>query len=150
VTNVFRRFGVLMKLHSNQDRNFESRIMQVLERLRVSKTGTPLHPQADGMVECYVKGSRSMSFTNTRRRSMILRQAKEGISSNTLTGFSSRRRKPATILGGCSVLRTKTIMSSTFSRAGALSSTNGDPERGQEGAGPTLSQLILEQADGIE
>ena len=46
-----------MELHSDQGRNFESRLMQeVLERLRVSKTRTtPLHPQSDGMVECYVK-----------------------------------------------------------------------------------------------
>jgi len=57
VTNFFCRFGVPMKLHSDQGRNFKSRLMQeVLERLRVNKTRmTPLHPQSDGMVERYVK-----------------------------------------------------------------------------------------------
>jgi hypothetical protein len=67
VTNAIRHFGVPMELHNNQGRNFESRIMQEApERLRVSKTGTLLHPQSDGMVERYVKRSRSTSFTNTR------------------------------------------------------------------------------------
>jgi transposase InsO family protein len=57
VTNFFCRFGVPMVLHSDQRRNFESRIMQeVLERLGVNKTRTtPLHPQSDGMVERYMK-----------------------------------------------------------------------------------------------
>jgi len=44
-----------MELHSNQEWNFESRLMlEVLEWLGVSRT-TPLHPQSDGMVECYMK-----------------------------------------------------------------------------------------------
>jgi hypothetical protein len=57
VSNFFCRYGVPMKLHSDQRRNFESRLMQeVLGRLGVSKTRTtPLHPQSDGMVERYVK-----------------------------------------------------------------------------------------------
>jgi len=57
VTNFFCRFGVPMELHSDQGRNFESRLIQeVQERLRVNKTRTtPLHPQSDGMVERYVK-----------------------------------------------------------------------------------------------
>jgi hypothetical protein len=56
VTN-FCRFGVPRELHSDQGRNFESRLMQgVLERLGINKTRTtPLHPQSDGMVEHYVK-----------------------------------------------------------------------------------------------
>jgi transposase InsO family protein len=57
VTIVFCRFGVPRELHSDQGRNFESRLMQeVLERLGISKTRTtPVHPQSDGMVERYVK-----------------------------------------------------------------------------------------------
>jgi hypothetical protein len=56
VTNCCR-FGVPRELHSDQGRNFESRLMQeVFERLGTSKTRTtPLHPQSDGMVERYVK-----------------------------------------------------------------------------------------------
>jgi transposase InsO family protein len=56
VTN-FCRFNVPRELHSDQGRNFESRLMQeVLERLGVNKTHTiPLHPQLDGMVERYIK-----------------------------------------------------------------------------------------------
>jgi transposase InsO family protein len=47
VTNFFCRFGVPRELHSDQGRNFESRLMQeVLERLGVNKTRTtPLHTQ---------------------------------------------------------------------------------------------------------
>jgi hypothetical protein len=57
VTNFFCRFGVPRELHSDQGRNFESRLMQeVLQRLGVRKTRTtPLHPQSDGMVERYIK-----------------------------------------------------------------------------------------------
>jgi len=53
----FCRFDVPMELHSDQGRNFESRLMQgVLERLESSKTKTtPLHPQLNGMVERYGK-----------------------------------------------------------------------------------------------
>jgi transposase InsO family protein len=45
------------EVHSNQGRNFESRLMQeVLQRLGVNKTrSTSLHPQLDGMVERYIK-----------------------------------------------------------------------------------------------
>jgi transposase InsO family protein len=57
VTHFFCLFGVPIELHSDQGRNFESRLMQAdLERLVVNKTRTtPLHPQSDGMVERYVK-----------------------------------------------------------------------------------------------
>jgi hypothetical protein len=56
VTN-FCRFGVPRELHSDQGRNFESRLMQeVSERLGTCKTRTtPLHPQSAGMVGRYVK-----------------------------------------------------------------------------------------------
>jgi len=57
VENFFCRFGVPMELHSDQGRNFESRLMQeVLERRVFIKTKTTsLHPQSDGMVERYEK-----------------------------------------------------------------------------------------------
>ena len=52
VSNFFCRFGVPMELHSDQGRNFESRLLrEVPERRGVRKTRTtPLHPQSDGMV----------------------------------------------------------------------------------------------------
>ena len=57
VNNFFCRFGVPMELHSDQGRNFESRLLrEILGRLGVRKTRTtPLHPQSDGMAERYVK-----------------------------------------------------------------------------------------------
>jgi len=57
VNNFFCRFGVPMEVHSDQGRNFESRLVrEILEQLGVRKTRTtPLHPQSDGMAERYVK-----------------------------------------------------------------------------------------------
>jgi hypothetical protein len=57
VTNYFCRFGVLQELCRDQSCNFKSHLIQeVLQCLGVSKTcTTPLHPQLDGMVECYIK-----------------------------------------------------------------------------------------------
>jgi transposase InsO family protein len=53
VTNFFYCFRVLQELHSDQDWNFESRLMQeVLWHLRVSKID---YPSSNGMVERYVK-----------------------------------------------------------------------------------------------
>ena len=51
--NVFSRFGVPLELHSDQGRNFESKLFQKLcDLLGINKTRTtPLHPQSDGMVE---------------------------------------------------------------------------------------------------
>jgi transposase InsO family protein len=57
VTTFFCCFGIPRELHSDQGRNFQSHLLQEgFQRLGVSKTRTtPLHPQSDGMVECYVK-----------------------------------------------------------------------------------------------
>jgi hypothetical protein len=57
VTNYYCRFIVPQELHSDQGRNFESCLIQeVLQCLGVSKMcTTPLHPQSDGMVKCYIK-----------------------------------------------------------------------------------------------
>lgn len=53
VDNVFSRFGVPLELHSDQGRNFESKVFQKMCALMgIKKTRTtPLHPQSDGMVE---------------------------------------------------------------------------------------------------
>ncbi|KAK2922219.1 hypothetical protein Q8A73_001704 [Channa argus] len=53
VEDMFSRFGVPEELHSDQGRNFESRLFaKVCQRLGVRKTRTtPLHPQSDGLVE---------------------------------------------------------------------------------------------------
>lgn len=53
VNECFTRFGVPSELHSDQGREFESRVFrECCELLGVRKTRTtPLHPQSDGMVE---------------------------------------------------------------------------------------------------
>ena len=55
VKELVSRFGVPVELHSDQGRNFESRVFQEMCRiLGIKKTRTtPLHPQSDGMVERY-------------------------------------------------------------------------------------------------
>jgi hypothetical protein len=57
VTNVSCHFRVPRELHSDQDCNFASHLMQeVLQHLGVSKTWTtPLVPQSDSIVEWYIK-----------------------------------------------------------------------------------------------
>ncbi|CAI5665466.1 unnamed protein product [Oreochromis niloticus] len=53
VEEMFTRFGVPAELHSDQGRNFESKVFgEICRRLGVEKTRTtPLHPQSDGLVE---------------------------------------------------------------------------------------------------
>lgn len=53
VNHWVSRFGVPMELHSDQGRNFESKVFQeVCQLLGIRKTRTTaLHPQSDGMVE---------------------------------------------------------------------------------------------------
>ena len=53
VNEMICRFGVPLKIHSDQGRNFESALFkEVCRLLGMTKTRiTPLHPQSDGMVE---------------------------------------------------------------------------------------------------
>ncbi|XP_014677591.1 PREDICTED: uncharacterized protein LOC106817443 [Priapulus caudatus] len=53
VTELFARFGVPRRLHSDQGTNFESQLFAaVCEALGIDKTRTtPYHPQSDGQVE---------------------------------------------------------------------------------------------------
>ena len=55
VDGIFCRFGVPDELHSDQGRNFESNLFrECCQLLGIRKTRTtPLHPQSDGMVECF-------------------------------------------------------------------------------------------------
>ena len=55
VKEVVSRYGVPLALHSDQGRNFESTVFTEMCRLLgIQKTRTtPLHPQSDGMVECF-------------------------------------------------------------------------------------------------
>ncbi|CAI5696292.1 unnamed protein product [Oreochromis niloticus] len=53
VEGMFSRFGTAETFHSDQGRNFESKVFAAMcERLGIKKTRTtPLHPQSDGLVE---------------------------------------------------------------------------------------------------
>ncbi|CAI5669096.1 unnamed protein product [Oreochromis niloticus] len=53
VEGMFSRFGTAETLHSDQGRNFESKVFAAMcKRLGIKKTRTtPLHPQSNGLVE---------------------------------------------------------------------------------------------------
>jgi len=53
VDEVFMRFSIPEQLHSDQGRQFESKlIIEICRLLNIEKTRTPLyHPQSDGLVE---------------------------------------------------------------------------------------------------
>ena len=53
VEEFVARFGIPRQIHSDQGRNFESKVFQEMcKSLGMDKTRTmPLHPQSDGMVE---------------------------------------------------------------------------------------------------
>lgn len=53
VEGMFSRFGAAEAIHSDQGRNFESKVFSTMcDRLGMHKTRTtPLHPQCDGLVE---------------------------------------------------------------------------------------------------
>ncbi|KAL0147701.1 hypothetical protein M9458_056979 [Cirrhinus mrigala] len=53
VEGMFSRFGVPQSIHSDQGRNFESKVFSCMcSQLGINKTRTtPLHPQSDGLVE---------------------------------------------------------------------------------------------------
>ena len=53
VREFISRFGVPRQLHTDQGRNFESKLFQEMCRImEIDKTRTtPLRPQSDGMVE---------------------------------------------------------------------------------------------------
>ena len=53
VNGFICRFGVPEQLHSDQGRNFESKVIKnVCDLLQIRKTRmSPYHPQSDGLVE---------------------------------------------------------------------------------------------------
>ncbi|KAI3373745.1 hypothetical protein L3Q82_022328, partial [Scortum barcoo] len=55
VNEMFCHFGVPEELHSEQGLNFEAQVFTEIRRwLGIKKTRTtPLHPQSDGLVECF-------------------------------------------------------------------------------------------------
>uniref|UniRef100_A0A3P9ICG4 Integrase catalytic domain-containing protein n=1 Tax=Oryzias latipes TaxID=8090 RepID=A0A3P9ICG4_ORYLA len=72
VEGMFTRFGVPNELHSDQGRNFESRLFaEVCKCLGVRKTRTtPLHPQSDGLVERFNRtlATQLATLTSTHQR----------------------------------------------------------------------------------
>ena len=57
VEQLLLRFGVPDQIHSDQGRQFESKLFaEMFDLLHVDKTRTtPYHPQSDGMVERFNK-----------------------------------------------------------------------------------------------
>ena len=54
IREFISRFGVPLILHFDQGQNFESAVSEMCKLLGVTKIRTtPLHPQSDGMVECF-------------------------------------------------------------------------------------------------
>ncbi|KAI3352352.1 hypothetical protein L3Q82_005307 [Scortum barcoo] len=52
VEGMFTRFGTAEVIHSDQERNFESGVFSMCDRLGMQKTRTtPLDPRSDGVVE---------------------------------------------------------------------------------------------------
>uniref|UniRef100_A0A3P9LUG1 Gypsy retrotransposon integrase-like protein 1 n=1 Tax=Oryzias latipes TaxID=8090 RepID=A0A3P9LUG1_ORYLA len=72
VEGMFTRFGVPNELHSDQGRNFESRLFaEVCKSMGVRKTRTtPLHPQSDGLVERFNRtlATQLATLTSTHQR----------------------------------------------------------------------------------
>ena len=52
VNEVIARFGIPNQIHSDQGKQFESKLFKELcQLLQIDKRTTPYHPQSDGMVE---------------------------------------------------------------------------------------------------
>jgi len=53
VKQIISRFGVPLELHTNQGKNFETKMFQeLIQLLEIKKTTTPFHPQSNRQVEC--------------------------------------------------------------------------------------------------
>ena len=67
VDHVFCRLGIPEQLHSDQGKQFESKLVQELCKiLKISKTRTTAyHPQCDGLVECFNRTLQDMIATMT-------------------------------------------------------------------------------------
>ena len=67
VDNIFCRFGIPEQLHSDQGKQFESKLIQELCKiLNISKTRTTAyHPQCDGLVERFNRTLQAMIATIT-------------------------------------------------------------------------------------
>ena len=113
VTDFFSRFGYLFQIHSDQGRNFESRLFSALcEVMQIHKTRTtPYRPSANGQVERYnrtlMDAVRCVIGDNQKSWDLHLAQIAGAIhsSGNRNTGFTPNRmmlgrevNRPADIL----------------------------------------------------